>query len=74
MESFKDAAKEGLMHWFWCSDRLWFNFSLTKLHKSALKAKGLWDAFLGTVFAFEESESGEFCGTCARRIMIGSVP
>jgi len=45
-----------------------------KLHKSALKAKGLRDAFLGTVFAFEDSESGEFCGTCARHIMVGNVP
>jgi hypothetical protein len=38
-----------------------------KLHKAALKAKGLRDAF-------EDSESGEFCGTCARHIMVGSVP
>jgi len=45
-----------------------------KLHKSALKSKGLRDAFLGTVFAFEDSESGEFCGTCARHIMVGNVP
>lgn len=73
-ESFKDAAKEGPTHWCWCCDRLWFSFSLTKLHKSALKAKGLRDAFLSTVFAFEDSESGEFCGTYARHIMVGSVP
>jgi hypothetical protein len=55
MESFRDAAKEGPLHWRWCCDRLWFKFSLTALHKSALKAKGLSDAFLSTVFAFEDS-------------------
>jgi hypothetical protein len=64
MESFKDAAKEGPTHRCWCCcDRLGFKFSLTKLHKSALKAKG-----------FEDSEPREFCGTCSGHIMVGSVP
>jgi hypothetical protein len=33
MESFKDAAKEGPMHWCWCCDKLWLKLSLSYINQ-----------------------------------------